>query len=370
MMGSKIFRFPLMGLSLLALLAAIWAGLIRIGWPWLLLQPLLPAVHGPLMVSGFLGTLIGIERAVALKVRWAFLSPLLSGLGGFLLLVGAPIIMGKWLMALGSLILALLFLYLAREHPAWHTAAMAVGSLMWLVGNVLWLLGLPIYQAVVWWMAFLVLTIAGERLELSRVLQPTPHVKKYFAGATSVFLSGVLLSTWMYKPGMRLAGVGLALLAVWLFRHDLAPRNLRKKGLVRFIAVCLVCGYFWLLLTGLLALWFGGVPAGPAYDAILHALFLGFVFSMIFGHALLIFPAVLGTSLPYSPLFYSHVCLLQFSLALRIAGDLLPWATGRRIGGLLNGVAILMFLAMTAGALILHRATRATTKPKQEIPLP
>jgi len=42
------------------------------------------------MVSGFLGTLISLERAVALKARWPYAAPLLSGLGDAALIVGGP----------------------------------------------------------------------------------------------------------------------------------------------------------------------------------------------------------------------------------------------------------------------------------------
>ena len=74
-------------LVVLALLAAMWAGLLRMGWVWPPLRPSLAAVHGPLMVSGFVGTLIGLERAVALGKKWAYTAPLLTGLGGLALLV-------------------------------------------------------------------------------------------------------------------------------------------------------------------------------------------------------------------------------------------------------------------------------------------
>jgi len=53
--------FPFVILSLLALLAALWAGLVRLGWT-LPVFPSLVMVHGPLMVCGFLGTLIPLER--------------------------------------------------------------------------------------------------------------------------------------------------------------------------------------------------------------------------------------------------------------------------------------------------------------------
>ena len=62
----KYERLPLLALSILALLAGLWAGLLRLGWSLPPIQPGLYVAHGPLMVCGFLGTLISIERAVAL----------------------------------------------------------------------------------------------------------------------------------------------------------------------------------------------------------------------------------------------------------------------------------------------------------------
>ena len=351
-MFTERLRFPILALSLLALLAAIWAGWLRIGWVWPTLRPLLPSLHGPLMVSGFLGTLIGLERAVAIQRWWAYLGPLMSALGGLLLLTDLPQSAGQLLLALGSLVMVADFGLIVRRRFAWHTATMALGSLMWLGGNVLWLFGRPIYEVVLWWMAFLVLTIAGERLELSRILRPTPRVMALFAVVVILLLSGVLLGMVAYQAGVRLSGVALVGLALWLVRYDLAPRNLRQSDLVRYIAVCLVSGYLWLFVGGLLAVAYGGLAAGPRYDAILHALFLGFVFSMIFGHAPIILPAVTGRALPYSPLLYAPLALLHLSLLLRIFGDLALWEPGRRVGGLLNGVAILLFFAASAAIVL------------------
>ena len=67
------FRFPLLALSLLLLIAAIWARELRLGWRWPILITALPISHAPLMVSGFLGTLVGLERAAASQVRRAYL---------------------------------------------------------------------------------------------------------------------------------------------------------------------------------------------------------------------------------------------------------------------------------------------------------
>src|SRR5690606_10579616 len=110
-------------------------------------------------------------------------------------------------------------------------------------------------------------------------------------------------------------------LALWLLRFDIARRRIKAGGLARFIALSLLAGYVWLALGGLLAIRYAGMMAGPFYDALLHAFFLGFVFSMIFGHAPVIFPAVLGLPMPYSDRFYSHLILLHATLIVRVAGD-------------------------------------------------
>ncbi|MBE2201770.1 MAG: hypothetical protein IAE79_24380 [Anaerolinea sp.] len=344
-------RLPFLFLAILALLAALWAGLLRIGWQWPSWQPTLPAAHGPLMISGFLGTLIALERAVALNKRWAYVPALVSGVGGLVLLTGLSWSWGNRLLTVGSLGLLILFGFMIRQHLTIYTLVMAAGALSWFIGNALQWSGWPIYRVTLWWLAFLILTIAGERLELDRVLRLSRRVQGLFVGATAVFSSGVLLSLHAYGLGMRVSGVGMILLAAWLLTYDIARRNLRQIGLTRFIAVALFSGYVWLGMGGWLALWYGGVAAGPIYDAILHAIFLGFVFAMIFGHAPIIFPAILNRPMPYSPRFYSHLLALHLSLMLRVGGDLLAWPAGRQWGGLLNALTLLLFLGNTILAL-------------------
>jgi hypothetical protein len=356
-------RFPLMALAILALLAAIWGGLLRLGWLWPALLTSLPMAHGPLMVSGFLGTLIGLERAVALstsiktglKRSWMYVGPLFSGVGALLLILGVGGRIGPLLITLGSLVLLAIFGIIVRRHFALYTVTMGLGALAWLIGNALWLFGWPVHRVVLWWAGFLVLTIAGERLELARILRPSKASRVAFLVVTGLFLAGLVLNTVEglvvanvgFDLGTRLAGLGMIGLALWLLRHDVARHTVRKTGLTRFIAVCLLVGYVWLAAGGLMSLAFGGVPAGPRYDAWLHAIFLGFVLSMIFGHAPIVFPAVLGVPLAYDPTFYFPLILLQLSLVLRIGGDLSGWWTGRQLGGLLNAVAILLFLVNT-----------------------
>ncbi len=337
-------RYPLLAFSLLLLLIAIWAGLVRLGWRWTVLVPTLLISHGPLMVAGFLGTLIGLERVIALGLRWAYLGPLATALGSLILLSGLGGNLGVLLITIGSLVLVLIFIYILRRHLATYTVTMAIGALVWLVGNLLWLAGRPIYQIVLWWAGFLILTIAGERLELGRLLSLPNWVLRAFELIIGIFLVGLVISLWLPDLGSRMVGLAMLALAIWLLRYDIARKTVRKEGLPRYTAICLLLGYFWMLVAGVLILVFGQLVAGLQYDAYLHAIFLGFVFSMLFAHAPIIFPAVLGDPVVYSSFFYTFLILLQVSLAGRLIADLAGLRQFRLWAGLLNALALTLFI--------------------------
>ncbi len=337
-------RYPLLVLSLLLLLVGIWAGMLRLGWRWPVLLSTLPFSHGPLMVSGFLGTLIGLERAVALGVRWAYLGPLATALGAIMIIFNLGGNLGALLITLGSFGLLLVFIVILRRYLAPYTVTMALGALVWLIGNLLWLSGRPVYQIVLWWAGFLILTIAGERLELGRLLSHSRVVLRAFMIIIAVFVAGLVVLAWLPDFGTRLAGLGMLALAVWLLRYDIARRTVRKTGLPRYTAICLLLGYFWLAVAGILGLVFGQLVAGLQYDAYLHAIFLGFVFSMLFAHGPIIFPAVLGVPVLYSSSFYAFLILLQVSLVGRVVADLAGLWQFRLWTGLLNAIALSLFI--------------------------
>lgn len=145
----------------------------------------------------------------------------------------------------------------------------------------------------------------------------------------------------------------MAALASWLARYDLARFTIRQGGLPRFAGMCLLSGYVWLAAGGVLSMlaerWPASIELG--YDARLHSIFLGFVFSMIFAHAPIVLPAVTGLRVPYSRAFYVPLALLDLSLLGRVAGDCLGSPEAYRWGGLANVVAVLLFLATTAYSL-------------------
>jgi len=350
---APIARAPLLALGFVALLLGVAGGLVRLGLP-------VPAAaagiawHGALMVSAFFGTLIALERAVAIGRRWAYLAPAASGAGGIILLAGYART-GFALLVAGSAVFAVASTSIWMRHKALHTGLLALGALGLLVANLALLAGVPAESAVPAWIAFLALTIGGERLELSR-LSPVPRAARAAFGAIGIaLLVSALAALAAFGPGLRAGGMLLVACAAWLARYDIATRTVRASGLTRYIALCLLAGYAWLALGGVLLATGASFDDGRAlWDAALHSILLGFVFSMVFGHAPVILPAVLRVALPYSAALYAPLALLHASLALRVAGDLGAIAALRSAGGAGNALAIAVFI-LTAAALALWR---------------
>ena len=345
------YRLPLFLFAFIALLAGVFGGLLRIGWPLPAVSGNTALLHGPLLIPGFFGTLIALERAAALSRRWAYAGPLLTGLGVIGVLLGSTQT-GAALLGLGSLVFAAASLAAYRRQPALFTASLLGAALMLVVGDGLWLFQGHIYHALLWWLGFLVLTIAGERLELSRFLQRPPYAEALFGVLLLALVGGPLLGSWQLDAGARLFGFGLVALALWLALYDLARRTVRLTALPRYIAYCLLSGYAWLALAGCVMLGDGLTPGRLSYDAALHALLLGFVFSMVLGHAPVILPAVLRISLPYRPILYLPLLALHVSLAVRLLGDALAQPGLRSVGGLLNALALGLFVIAILASLL------------------
>jgi len=359
-------RLPIAAAAISVLFVAMWGGLLRIGWTWSPGPVASIVYHGPLMVGGFLGTLISMERAIAVRRWWPYAAPIASASGAILLLSGFDARAAQWIMIAASLVLVAVSVQIARRQFTLFNVVIGLGAVAWMAGNVVWHREQLVPAAVPWWIAFPLLTIIGERLELSRLLPDTRWRRPSFYAASATYLAGVVIGIWLAGLGWGIAGLGMLALAAWLFVYDLARRTIRFTGLPRFTATCLLSGYFFLAMGGILSIVYGVIvpaihlagwswmdypPSAPlAYDAILHALFLGFVFSMVFGHMPIIFPAVMQVAIDFRKRFYVHLFVLEVSVALRIVCDIFFWPEGRRWAGLLNTIAIAMFLSNTLSA--------------------
>lgn len=333
-----------------SLLVGLWVGLARLGLALPGGMPALAEFHGALMISGFLGTVISLERAVAIGRWWAYTAPVLSAIGAVALIVGEPVFAGNAFLLAGITLVFNSGTIVVRQ-PALFTVVLTVAAMCWVGGTFVWIKGAPAADVAGWWLAFLVLTIAAERLELSRLLSPPRSSQLTFTVAIALIIIGVMRGELAGETA-PFSGVGLLAVTVWLVRHDIALRTIRLPGQARFSAACLLAGYLWLGLAGLVLL---VAPLGAtafSYDAAVHAIAIGFVLSMIFGHAPIILPAVTGLRVRYSAAVYGPLVLLHLSVLLRIAADLFERVEMRVVSG---PVTIVAFAGYAATLMITSR---------------
>src|SRR5262249_43046582 len=150
-------------------------------------------------------------------------------------------------------------------------------------------------------------TIAAERLEMTRLTRRPALAVPSFLGIVVLLLAGACASLDGGRSGPIAYGVALCALAAWLAAFDIARHTVKARGFARYAAVALLSGYGWLAVGGVA--WATGISR----DLALHALGLGFVFSMILAHAPLIVPVVLKRRLAYTPFFYAPLAFLHAS---------------------------------------------------------
>lgn len=313
------------------------------------------------MICGFLGTIVGMERAVAAGSRFAFVAPLASACGAALLILGKQVPGGLALLVAATAFVGV-NVEIPRRQPAPHTAMLLLGAGSWWVGCTMFATGTG--APIPWWFAFLVLTVAAERLEMTRLTRRARHAELQLWIAMSLLVVGAVLSSIAPAGaaiGYGLFGVALVLLSAWLFVHDIARRTLLSEGLSRYMAVCLLAGYGWLAVAGIG--WVGLAMGLPLRDMALHALGLGFVIGMMMAHAPMrpcahapvILPALTRVRLRFGTIFYLPLFMLHLSLVVRIAfGVSDPRVRG--IGALMNAVALVLFAVTVAGSAIAWRA--------------
>jgi len=364
-MKRVVLHLPLLAVIVAAMVIGILAGLARLGieMPTLAMERIV--LHGPILVAGVLGTLIALERAVAMRTvmgqrwTWADAAPILSGAGTILLLVNGATVPAVGLLTLGAAGLLLVNLAMLRRHPTLDVLTMTLGAGFLLLADAAWLTERPVALLTPWWIAFLVLTIAGERLELAKMRAHGPRAQRTFVVTVAIYIAALLFMVVDASLGVRLSGIGMLALTAWLFRFDIAIVTIRRPGLPRFVAACLLAGYVWLAIAGLIAIGAEQIWSGLAYDAFLHAALLGFVFSMIFGHAPIIVPAILEGPVSFHPIAWFPLVLLHVSVASRIVADLITDQGLRQTAGILSAIAIALY-----GGVIVLSVLQGRTRSK------
>jgi hypothetical protein len=178
--------------------------------------------------------------------------------------------------------------------------------------------------------------------------------KLLFIGTHIFFLIGCTIS--FHGIGNYIAAVALAATSMWLMRFDVIAINLKKDGLVKYVGISLLSGYFALLMSGIFLIILTDQPLG--YDILVHSFFIGFAFSMIFAHGPIILPGVLGISLrPYHRILYLWLILLHVSWVVRVLADMTLNMHLRMYAGLASAVAIVgYFISIATITVRSHRA--------------
>lgn len=342
-----------------SLLAGLDAATVRLGLRAPVQDLDLASLHGVLMIFGFLGTAIALERAVAMQAgrnplaRIAYLAPVASVAAALLALAQvfvAPSSASRTGPALGwaASMVALLVIYVLvwRRQPAVAVVIQSLGAVCGLVAILLWAAGMEVAVIVPWWCFFLVFTIVGERAELARVAFKG-GTELRLLGESLVVLLGLILTLLEPRWGYPLLGVALMVLCVDSIAHDVARRTINNRGLTRFMAAAMLAAYAWGIAAGAMWAISGPVYSGYGYDAVVHALTIGFAMSMVMAHAPVIVPAIARRTVPYSPAMWAVWGVLQAGLLIRVVAGARQAEWVWQFGGSLDVIAILAFVVMT-----------------------
>ncbi|WP_420578275.1 hypothetical protein [Ekhidna sp.] len=322
------------------LILGLFTGLSRFG---LIYFPL-SFHHGVLMLNGFGGGVITVERLLSKpNDRWILIGLILLISGLTLYLMGFEF--GLLLVAVNVGILFLKETLQLVEKRSQNGVYQLVGLLSWFIGN------LKFYQngfypaAVPFWIVFILMLIVGTRLS-----------KMGKEDVISLVLSfAIFFSFWLgfHGYGQAIYGIGLIALSVRL-------GYLESKYKGKHLAAVLMA-YSWLLIAGISSLFSDYILY--SYDLVLHAFFLGFFFSMIFINAPDALLKKLGLEeMKTHPNFL--VVFLSIGLFARlIIGDLFQIQLARNIGGILNLLAIILYVTSLLFQAIRNRMMAERTDP-------
>src|SRR3972149_272268 len=299
--------------AVLMMLLALVAGVFRLlALQGMAAQPPLVTVfpfHGEVMVFGFLAVLITTERylgSLAFKLNPVVHGmPFLVALGAALKVVGELAgvdlmnTVGSILLAVGIAIYIYLLLAVSRQSAQpLPFRFMVLAALFLLMGDLFSLRGSPVgnINFTLFLLGFPILTILGERVELSRFLAPAVYRGGEW-GLGAWLLAFLLLLVQDGRLLVALWAVLMALVTLPLMGSELALVRVGQTSpqkLHRYLGQHLLLAYSWFFLGLVLVIVWAAVRGGSAlYDASVHSLAVGFVGTMILAHAPVIAPAIL-----------------------------------------------------------------------------
>lgn len=341
-----------MVLGALCFLIAISIGIWRVAVTRGFLLPTIPESwppHGEIMLGGFLASLIIFERMIALPIDSLIWVPYVYASSALMLHTGNPFARGIHLAALAGWLLHRWIAY--RKFHRWEkplvesVAFITLSSALMYPGG---LLARP--EVALQGLAFPIAVIAAERLEMSFL------IKKL---GSRLVLSALIgwcllwnLSTWRGIPNLPVMGVITLLLFASIAFYDTALRVSQKQtdGLHKFLKTALMLSYGWLSLGAIAMTASSKISSAIFKDVQFHLIGLGFIFTMILGHAPLILSSALS-KLPPKKAPMIPFLVFQTATLFRILGDfaLLKsaslWQWSGWISGLIHMISFFAYIA-------------------------
>ncbi len=360
-------RFVILLFAGIAAIAGTVAALSRSNLPTIINRAPLADAHGAIMVFGFLGTAISMERSVAFragsasKPKWGFIAPILSALGVFvfmgemLRIVPMPAVWQLYpatLWALSMLMLSAVYIGIWFRQHSMSVIIQVMGSFVGFCGAALWARGINASILAPWWMVFLTLTIVGERLELSHATVLDGHVEPTLLSATIAIVLSLPIQLMMPSIGFVCFGLSMGVLLVTMLINDTARRTWNKPRLTGFMGTCMLVGYVWAILASLV--WVFAPNGGTDYwaDFSIHALAIGFVLSMVAAHVCVIVPAIVRRPMPYHWVIWIPWGILQLGLLLRFIGTVQTVTLLWQVGDAINVAGVLCLMICIVGLTI------------------
>lgn len=382
-------RLFLLLLAAIGALMGLNSALIRSSIPALATPAPLGDGHGVFMVFGFLGGAIGLERAVAYqagaphKPKWGFLAPAFAGIGSVLMVIEAlpfvsretsfvpfafmahnPQVLPGIAWTLSMAALTGIYFGVWRRQQSVAVLIQLLGAFLGVAGIALWARGIDAQILAPWWMAYLVLTIVGERIELARVAFIAHNIEWLIFFASVAF--AVSLGVCLINPtiGYPLLGITLGAMLLLAITHDTARKTYKIKGVTGFMGTCMLVGYAWALLSS--AIWIFSPTGFEGYwrDMAIHGLAIGFTMSMVAAHASMIIPSITRRPMKYHPILWGGWSVMQIGLLVRLlgttSGETLLWQWG-------DGISIVGMLLMMVTVAVLNIATSRTVASRKKI---
>ena len=300
----------------LPLLVGIAAGLSRAGWDSALLPGAGLAFRHSVLLAIALTALASLETATRRGTLYALCATALAGSCGWM--IAAPFERGPFVL----LLIATLFLLVsnvasARTRPPVVGAYTVAGSAFLFVGNVLLFPDMPSHVVTSWWLGATLFYTLGLHIEKGDLF-PDRRERLLLYVLIGLALIGAVLKNYALGAefgdpysvtpllrwgGDRLLGFVMGAAAIWLLARDASDSWQR---------LCAIGGGLFLALAGGLALYTGEILAGPLYEAIVHAFFVGFAVSLVLSRFYLNGYVALATLLV---LYISLLCWIAGTLA-------------------------------------------------------